>query len=106
MIGITNEAVLERAMGAGPEFPVGTQYAYSNTGYTLLALIVAIVSGQLRVEPLNQNHNFVATAALYAVPPSACASYRAQAGLAMPGFFPREFVGVNGPEKLFRRVVA
>jgi CubicO group peptidase (beta-lactamase class C family) len=44
---VTNEAVLERAMGlAGPEFPVGSQYAYGGTGYTLLALIVAIVSGQ------------------------------------------------------------
>src|ERR1700704_2272042 len=45
--GITNEAVLERAMElAGPEFPVGTQYGYGGTGYTLLAMIVAIVSGQ------------------------------------------------------------
>jgi CubicO group peptidase (beta-lactamase class C family) len=45
--GVTNEAVLERAMElAGAEFPVGTQYAYSGMGYVLLAMIVAIVSGQ------------------------------------------------------------
>jgi CubicO group peptidase (beta-lactamase class C family) len=45
--GVTNEAVLERAMElAGPEFPVGTQYGYSGMGYVLLAMIVAIASGQ------------------------------------------------------------
>lgn len=45
--GVTNEAVLEQAMKlTGPEFPVGTQYAYSGMGYVLLAMIVAIVSGQ------------------------------------------------------------
>jgi CubicO group peptidase (beta-lactamase class C family) len=44
---VTNMAVLERTMGlAGPEFPAGTQYAYGGVGYTLLTLIVAIVSGQ------------------------------------------------------------
>jgi CubicO group peptidase (beta-lactamase class C family) len=42
--GVTNEAVLERAMDlAGPEFPLGAQYAYGGTGYVLLAMIVAIV---------------------------------------------------------------
>lgn len=47
MTGVTNEAVLERVMNVpGPHFPVGSQYAYSNTGYVLLALIAAIVSGQ------------------------------------------------------------
>jgi CubicO group peptidase (beta-lactamase class C family) len=45
--GLTNEAVLQRAMDlAGPEFPVGSQYSYSGMGYVLLAMIVAIVSGQ------------------------------------------------------------
>jgi CubicO group peptidase (beta-lactamase class C family) len=45
--GVTNEAVLERALDlTGPEFPVGTRYAYSGMGYVLLAMIVAIVSGQ------------------------------------------------------------
>ncbi len=42
--GLTNEAVLERALDlTGPEFPVGTRYAYSGMGYVLLAMIVAIV---------------------------------------------------------------
>ena len=45
--GVTNAAVFERAMDlAGLEFPVGTQYAYSGMGYVLLAMIVAIISGQ------------------------------------------------------------
>src|SRR5262249_4030501 len=63
--GLTNEAVLERASDlTGPEFPVGTQYAYSGMGYVLLAMIVAIVSGQsfadflkARIfDPLGINH--------------------------------------------------
>jgi len=54
--GVTNEAVLERVIGVpGPDFPVGTQYAYSNTGYVLLALIVAIVSGQSFADFLKAN---------------------------------------------------
>ncbi|TMI98795.1 MAG: beta-lactamase family protein [Alphaproteobacteria bacterium] len=45
--GVTNEAVIERTMNlAGLQFPVGSQYFYSGIGYTLLAMIVAIVSGQ------------------------------------------------------------
>jgi CubicO group peptidase (beta-lactamase class C family) len=47
MSGVTNEAVLERAMRLpGPNFPAGSRYVYGGTGYTLLALIVAAVSGQ------------------------------------------------------------
>ena len=54
--GVTNEAVLERAMDlAGPEFPVGAQYAYGGTGYVLLAMIVAIVSGQSFADFLKAN---------------------------------------------------
>ena len=54
--GVTNEAVLERAMElAGPEFPVGTQYAYSGMGYVLLAMIVAVVSGQSFADFLKAN---------------------------------------------------
>src|SRR5216684_3134253 len=54
--GVTNEAVLVRAMDlAGPEFPVGAQYAYGGTGYTLLAMIVAIVSGQSFADFLKAN---------------------------------------------------
>lgn len=45
--GVTNEAVFEQAMAlAGPEFPVGSQYTYSGMGYVLLAMIVAVASGQ------------------------------------------------------------
>jgi CubicO group peptidase (beta-lactamase class C family) len=54
--GVTNEAVLERVVsGPGPDFPVGAQYAYSNTGYVLLALIVANVSGQSFADFLKAN---------------------------------------------------
>jgi CubicO group peptidase (beta-lactamase class C family) len=45
--GIDNEDVLERTMRlSGPEFPEGSQYSYSSVGYVLLAIIVAIISGQ------------------------------------------------------------
>jgi CubicO group peptidase (beta-lactamase class C family) len=51
MNGVTNEAVLDRAMNlAGPEFPVGTRFAYSGMGYVLLAMIVATVSCQSSAE--------------------------------------------------------
>ena len=56
MKGVTNEAVLERVMeAAGPDFPAGAQYTYCSTGYTLLALIVAIVSGQSFADFLKAN---------------------------------------------------
>jgi CubicO group peptidase (beta-lactamase class C family) len=66
--GVTNEAVLERVIHLSrPDFPVGSQYAYGGTGYTLLALIVAIVSGQsfadfLKInvfDPLGMRHTVV-----------------------------------------------
>jgi CubicO group peptidase (beta-lactamase class C family) len=68
IIGVTNEVVLERVMELpGPDFPVGSQYTYTNTGYTLLATIAAIVSGQsfaefLKAEvfdPLGMKHTLV-----------------------------------------------
>lgn len=56
MTGITNVAVLERVIDLpGPDFPGGSQYAYCNTGYVPLALIVAIVSGQSFAELLKAN---------------------------------------------------
>jgi CubicO group peptidase (beta-lactamase class C family) len=56
LIGVTNEDVLKRVMElAGPEFPAGTKYAYTDTGYTLLATIVAIVSGQSFADFLKAN---------------------------------------------------
>jgi CubicO group peptidase (beta-lactamase class C family) len=56
MNGVANDAVLEWASGlTGPEFPVGTQFGYSNTGYVLLALIVVTVSGQSFADFLKTN---------------------------------------------------
>jgi CubicO group peptidase (beta-lactamase class C family) len=68
MMGITNEDVLERAVDlARLEFPAGTKYAYTGTGYVLLAMIAAIVSGQSFAEflkakvfdPLGMKHTVV-----------------------------------------------
>jgi len=54
--GLTNETVHEGVMQlAGPEFPAGTKYAYNDTAYTLLATIVATVSGQSFASFLKRN---------------------------------------------------
>jgi CubicO group peptidase (beta-lactamase class C family) len=54
--GVTNEAVLERVMdAAGLDFPAGAMCAYCNTNYVLLAMIVAIVSGQSFADFLKAN---------------------------------------------------
>lgn len=56
MNGITNEDVLQRAMNLpGLEFPVGSQFDYRGTSYVLLAMIVAIVSGQSFADFLKAN---------------------------------------------------
>jgi CubicO group peptidase (beta-lactamase class C family) len=56
MLGVTNEDVLERVMELpGLEFPVGSKYDYRGTNYVLLAVIVAIVSGQSFAEFLKAN---------------------------------------------------
>jgi CubicO group peptidase (beta-lactamase class C family) len=56
MLGVTNEVVLERVMEQpGLEFPVGSKYDYRGTNYVLLAVIVAIVSGQSFAEFLKAN---------------------------------------------------
>ncbi len=45
--GMTNEMVLEVAVNLDSlEFPPGSRYAYSNTGYVLLSLVIEQVSGQ------------------------------------------------------------
>jgi CubicO group peptidase (beta-lactamase class C family) len=68
MMGVTNQHVLEGAMDlASLEFLVGSQCAYSNTGYVLLATIAAMVSGQsfsdfLKAsvfDPLGMKHTLV-----------------------------------------------
>jgi CubicO group peptidase (beta-lactamase class C family) len=56
LFGATNETVLEGVMQLpGPEFPAGTKYAYNDTAYTLLATIVATVSGQSFASFLKSN---------------------------------------------------
>jgi CubicO group peptidase (beta-lactamase class C family) len=56
VLGVTNEAVLEWITRLPtPDFPVGSQFAYSNTGYVLLAMIVATVSGQSFADFLKAN---------------------------------------------------
>ncbi len=45
VVGWTNQDVLDFAVGTAPEFPPGHRYAYSNTGYVLLAMLVERVSG-------------------------------------------------------------
>jgi CubicO group peptidase (beta-lactamase class C family) len=69
---ISNHTVLDRVIReAAPDFPVGERYAYCNTGYVLLALIVNAVSGQsfgdfLKAnvfDPLGMKHTLVYTAA-------------------------------------------
>jgi CubicO group peptidase (beta-lactamase class C family) len=54
--GVTNEAVLERVMdAAGLDFPAGAKFAYCNTNYVLLAIIVVIVSGKSFADFLKAN---------------------------------------------------
>lgn len=43
---ISKEDYISRALASELLFPIGTQYEYSNTGYTLLAMIIEKVSGQ------------------------------------------------------------
>lgn len=55
MTGIANTAVLNRLVTAEPDFAAGTKYAYSNTGYVMLSMIVAMVSGQPFADFLKAN---------------------------------------------------
>jgi len=66
--GLTSEAMLDRVMSSsGPDFPAGTKFDYSGTGYVVLAMIAAIVSGQSFAEflktkvfdPLGMEHTVV-----------------------------------------------
>ncbi|MBS2552080.1 beta-lactamase family protein [Catenulispora sp. NL8] len=42
----TRDQLLQRAFAKGPDFPPGTQYRYSNTGYILLGMVIEKVTGQ------------------------------------------------------------
>jgi len=56
LLDVTNEDVLKRATDLeGLEFPPGAQHAYRGTSYVLLAMIVAIVSGQSFADFLKAN---------------------------------------------------
>ena len=46
---------VEKVLGSPLKFPVGTQFSYSNVGYSLLALIIEKVSGQTYEQYLYEN---------------------------------------------------
>lgn len=55
MTGVTNAAVLDRLGTAEPDFVAGAKHAYSNTGYVMLSMIVAMVSRQSFADFLKAN---------------------------------------------------
>ncbi|MGR9308613.1 serine hydrolase domain-containing protein [Rhizobium leguminosarum] len=55
MTDVTNAAVLDRLVTAEPDFATGAKHAYSNTGYVILSMIVARVSGQSFADFLKAN---------------------------------------------------
>lgn len=52
---ITEADFVEKVLSSPLRFPVGTQFAYSNVGYSLLALIIEKVSGQSYEQYLYEN---------------------------------------------------
>ncbi len=54
---ISKEAYLKKSLNAKLEFPPGTEFNYSNVGYTLLAMIIEKLSG-LTYEAFLQEHLF------------------------------------------------
>jgi D-alanyl-D-alanine carboxypeptidase len=64
------DEVLALVAGARPDFPPGTDYRYSNTGYVLLGQVIDAVTGstwatEIRrriIEPLHLRHTFIAGA--------------------------------------------
>lgn len=53
--GFTNEELLSMLFSCEPEFKPGTKYLYSNTGYTLLAMIIEKVTGESYAEYIQKN---------------------------------------------------
>ena len=52
---IDETAFVEKVLSSPLKFPVGTQFSYSNVGYSLLALIIEKVSGQSYEQYLYEN---------------------------------------------------
>lgn len=55
MTDVTNAAVLDRLVTAELDFATGAKHAYCNTGYVLLSMIVAMVSGRSFADFLKAN---------------------------------------------------
>ena len=53
--GFTDEELLSMLFSDEPEFTPGTRYAYSNTGYTLLAMIIEKITGKSYEEYVQEN---------------------------------------------------
>lgn len=53
--GFTDEELLSMLFSCEPEFEPGTKHLYSNTGYTLLAMIIEKVTGESYAEYIQKN---------------------------------------------------
>ena len=53
--GFTDEELLSMLFSDEPEFTPGTKFSYSNTGYTLLAMIIEKVTGRSYAEYVQKN---------------------------------------------------
>ena len=53
--GFTDEELLSMLFTGAPEFTPGTKFSYSNTGYTLLAMIIEKVTGKSYAEYVQEN---------------------------------------------------
>ena len=53
--GFTDEELLSMLFSGEPEFTPGTKFLYSNTGYTLLAMIIEKVTGKSYAEYVQEN---------------------------------------------------
>ena len=53
--GFTDEELLSMLFSGEPEFKPGTKFSYSNTGYTLLAMIIEKVTGESYAEYVQKN---------------------------------------------------